>query len=127
MDNLAHVMAVTVANNQIIPCIKVMFGAFRAATQQDASFNVNLSFTYVSGGQHVGPILATQSVARLQFVQPIDAYFARARGLAVDLPSMPDSGTPVVCIATLQYPNREGTPLDCGPADTSTFYPTFGR
>jgi hypothetical protein len=125
MDNLARVMAVTVANNQIVPCVKVLFGAFRAATQQEASFSVNMSFTYVSGGQHVGPIMSSQSVARLTFVQPIDAYFARARGMAVDLPSMPDSGTPVVCIATLQYPNREGTSLDCGPGDTTTFYPTY--
>jgi hypothetical protein len=125
MDNLARVMAVTVANNQIIPCVKVMFGAFRAATQQDASFTVNMSFTYVSGGQHVGPIMSVQSVARLTFVQPVDAYFARARGIAVDLPSMPDSGTPVVCITTLQYPNREGSAQDCGPGDTTTFYPTY--
>ena len=125
MDNLARVIAVTVANNQIIPCVKVMFGAFRAATQQEASFTVNMSFTYQSGGQHVGPIASVQSVARLTFVQPLDAYFARARGVAVVLPSMPDSGTPVVCTATLQYPNREGASLDCGPADTMTFYPTF--
>lgn len=125
MDNLARVIAVTVANNEIIPCIKVMFGAFRAATQQNATFTVSMSFTYQSGGQHVGPIVSVQSVARLTFVQALDAYFARARGLAVELPSMPDSGTPVVCTATLQYPNREGTALDCGPADTTTFYPTF--
>jgi len=127
MDNLARVIAVTVANNQIIPCVKVMFGGFRAATQQEASFTVNMSFTYVSGGQHVGPIASTQSVARLTFVQALDAYFVRARGVAVALPSMPDSGTPVVCAITLQYPNREGVAQDCGPADTTTFYPTFGR
>lgn len=127
MDNLARIIAVTVANNQIVPCVKVMFGAFRAATQQDATFTVNLSFTYQSGGQHVGPINSVQSVARLTFVQPLDAYFARARGIAVDLPSMPDNGTPVVCTATLAYPNREGVALDCGPADTTTFYPTYGR
>lgn len=127
MDNLARIIAVTVANNQIVPCVKVLFGAFRAATQQNASFNVNMSFTYVSGGQHVGPINSTQSVARLTFVQPLDTYFARARGLAIDLPSMPDNGTPVVCVATLTYPNTEGRDKDCGPADTTTFYPTYGR
>ena len=125
MDNLARVMAVTVANNQLAPCVKVLSGAFRASTQQNASYSVNMTFTYVSGGQHVGPIASLQSVARLTFVQPLDAYYTRARGLPVDLPSMPDSGTPVVCVATLQFPNREGNLQDCGPADTNTFYPTF--
>ena len=125
MDNLARIIAVTVANNQLAPCVKVLFGAFRAATQQDASFSVNMSFTYESGGQHVGPIVSTQSVARLTFVQPLDAYFARARGMAITLPSMPDAGVPIVCVATLQYPNREGVLLDCGPADTTSFYPTY--
>ena len=125
MDNLARIIAVTVANNQLVPCVKVLFGGFRAATQQDASFSVNMTFTYVSGGQHVGPIISVQPVSRLTFVQALDAYFARARGNAVDLPSMPDSGTPVVCVATLQYPNREGAAVDCGPADTTTFYPTY--
>lgn len=125
MDNLARIVAVTVANNQIVPCVKVLFGAYRAATQQDASYTVNLSFTYESGGRHVGPIFSTQSVARLVFVQPLDAYFVRARGIAVDLPSMPDAGVPIVCVATLQYPNREGVALDCGPADTTSFYPTY--
>jgi hypothetical protein len=127
MDNLARVIAVAVSNNQIAPCVKVLFGAFRASTQQDASFTVNMAFTYTSGGQHVGPIYSSQPVSRLTFVQPLDAYFARARANVVDLPSMPDNGTPVVCVATLQYPNREGVNLDCGPADTTTFYPTYGR
>ena len=125
MDNLARIIAISVANNQIAPCVKVLFGAFRAATQQDASFTVNLSFTYVSGGQHVGPIMSNQPVSRLTFVQALDAYFVRARANVVDLPSMPDAGTPVVCVATLQYPNREGAALDCGPADTTSFYPTY--
>ena len=125
MDNLARIIAVAVANNQLAPCVKVMSGAFRAATQQEASFSVSLSFTYESGGQHVGPIISVQSVARLTFVQPLDAYFTRARGMAITLPSMPDAGVPIVCVATLQYPNREGTALDCGPADTTTFYPTY--
>jgi hypothetical protein len=127
MDNLARIIAVSVANNQIAPCVKVLFGAFRASTQQAASFSVNLSFTYVSGGQHVGPIISVQPVSRLTFVQPIDTYFARARANLVDLPSMPDNGTPVVCVATLMYPNREGHDLECGPADTTTFYPTYNR
>jgi hypothetical protein len=127
MDNLARVIAVSVANNQIAPCVKVLFGAFRASTQQDASFTVNMAFTYTSGGQHVGPIYSRQPVSRLTFVQPLDAYFARARANVVDIPSMPDNGTPVVCVATLEYPNREGKDLECGPADTTTFYPTYGR
>ena len=38
---------------------------------------------------------------------------------------MPDNGTPVVCVVTLQHTNREGGHLDCGPADTNTFYPTY--
>jgi hypothetical protein len=125
MDNLARIIAVTVANNQLAPCVKVLFGAFRAATQENASFSVSLSFTYESGGRHIGPITSVQSVARLTFVQPLDAYFARARGANIDLPSMPDAGTPIVCVATLQFPNREGVLLDCGPADTTSFYPTY--
>ena len=125
MDNLARVIAVSVTNNQLLPCVKVLFGAFRASLQQNASFVVNMTFTYESGGQHVGPITSVQSVSRLTFVQPVDVYFARARGLLVDLPSMPDPGTPVVCVTTLQYPNRDGVNLDCGPGDTTTFYPTY--
>ena len=120
-------IAVSVANNQIAPCVKVLFGAFRAATQQEASFSVNLSFTYTSGGQHVGPINSVQPLSRLTFVQALDAYFTRARATAVAIPSMPDDGTPVVCVATLQYPNAEGALLDCGPAETTTFYPTYPR
>ena len=125
MDNLARIIAVAVANNQLAPCVKVLSGAYRATLAQDASFTVNMTFTYTSGGVRVGPIVSSQSLARLVFIQALDAYFTRAHGLAVDLPSMPDAGTPVVCVATLQYPNREGTALDCGPADTTTFYPTY--
>lgn len=127
MDNLARIIAIAVSNNQIAPCVKVLSGSFRASVQQGASFSVNLAFTYTSGGQHVGPIYSSQPLSRLTFVQALDAYFTRARGSAVGIPSMPDDGTPVVCVATLQYPSSDGTPLDCGPAETTTFYPTYHR
>lgn len=127
MDNLARIIAISVSNKQIAPCVKVLAGAFRASAQQDASFTVNLAFTYVSGGKHVGPIHSVQPVSRLTFVQTLDAYFTRARANVIDIPSMPDEGTPVVCVATLQYPNRDGGGIDCGPAETTTFYPTYPR
>jgi hypothetical protein len=127
MDNLARIIAIAVSNKQIAPCVKVLAGAFRASAQQDASFNVNLAFTYTSGGQHVGPINSVQPLSRLNFVQTLDAYFTRARAYVVDIPSLPDDGTPVVCVATLPYPNREGGSVDCGPAVTTTFYPTYPR
>jgi hypothetical protein len=128
MDNLARIIAVAISgsNNQLTPCIKVLFGAYVGA-QQGASFAVNLSFTYTSGGTHVGPVLSNQPVSRLTFVQGLDAYFTRARAQPVSLPSMPDTGTPVVCTATLQISNSEGQLVDCGPADITTFYPTIGR
>lgn len=127
MENLARIIAVAVANNQIAPCVKVFAGAYRASLQQEASFSVNLAFTYTSGGQHVGPINSVQPLSRLTFVQALDAYFTRARANVVDIPSMPDDGTPVVCVATLQYPNRDGGHVECGPAETTTFYPTYPR
>lgn len=126
MENLARIIAVAVANKQIAPCVKVLTGAFDAAVQQGASFSVNLAFTYTSGGQHVGPVYSVQPLGRLTFVQVLDAHYTRARGVAVDLPSMPDDGTPVVCVATLQHTSRERT-ADCGPADTTSFYPTYPR
>jgi hypothetical protein len=126
MENLARIIAIAVSNKQIAPCVKVLSGAFNASVQQGASFSVNLAFTYTSGGQHVGPVFSVQPLGRLTFVQVLDAYFTRARGAAVDIPSMPDDGTPVVCVATLQYTSREGT-TDCGPAETTTFYPTYPR
>ena len=127
MDNLARVIAVSVANNQLAPCVKVLSAAYRASLQQAASFTVQMAFTYVSRGVHVGPIYSNQPVARLSFVQSLDAYFTRARGNVVDLPSMPDNGTPIVCVVTLQYPDDTGRNLDAGPADTTSFYPTFER
>jgi hypothetical protein len=127
MENLARIIAVAVANNQIAPCVKVLSGAFNASTQQDASFSVNLAFTYTSGGQHVGPVYSVQPLARLTFVQVLDAYYTRARANVVDIPSRPDDGTPVVCVATLQHTSREGGQVECGPAETTTFYPTFPR
>ena len=127
MNHLTRIIAVSVANKQIAPCVKVLSGAFRASMQQNASFSVNMTFTYVSGGTHVGPIVSSQSVARLTLVQVLDGYFTRARGMLVDIPSMPDRHTPVVCVITLQYPDASGALVDCGPADTTSFYPTFER
>ena len=125
MENLARVIAVNVSRRQLAPCVKVLSGAYRAAVQQGATFSVNMSFTYTSGGAHIGPIFSNQPVERQTFVQPRDAYFTRARGNLVDLPSEPDPGTQVVCSVTLQYPNTEGHNLDCGPSETTTFYPTI--
>ena len=127
MDNLARIIAVSVSNKQIVPCVKVLSVACRASAQQDTSFSVNLSFTYTSGGQNVGPVHSVQPLSRLTFVQTLDAYFTRARANVVDIPSMPDDGTPVVGVATLQYPGRDGAYVDCGPAETTTFYPTYPR
>jgi len=127
MDNLARVIAVAVTNKQLAPCVKVLSAAYRASLQQSASFVVQMAFTYTYRGEQVGPIYSNQPVARLTFVQSLDAYYTRARGTVVDLPSMPDNGTPVVCVVTLQYPDGGGTNLDAGPADTTTFYPTFER
>ena len=127
MDNLARVIAVSVAKNQLAPCVKVLSAAYRASLQQSASFSVQMAFTYTSRGASVGPIFSNQPVARLTFVQSLDAYYTRARASLVDLPSMPDNGTPVVCVVTLQYPDDAGMNLDAGPADTTTFYPSFER
>ncbi len=127
MENLARIIAIAVSNKQIAPCVKVLSGAFNASAQQATSFCVNLAFTYTSGGEHVGPFYSVQPLSRLTFVQALDAYFTRARGAAVDIPSMPDDGTPVVCVATLQYSTREAGTVECGPAETTTFYPTYPR
>jgi hypothetical protein len=121
MDNLSRVIAVTVQPGSIIPCLRINRGIYVASHAHGAKFMLELSFTYTSGGNHIGPVNSTVAVSSTTLRHVLDARNVRAQGPSINIRSQPDKGTPIVCSAKLAIPDESGAHVECGNAGTSTF------
>jgi hypothetical protein len=121
MDNLARIIAVTVQGGQLQPCVLVSRGIYIASHEQGARFHLRLTFTYTSGGQHVGPIAASVPIQSLNFRHALDSRTVRAQGAPISIHGPPDRGTPIVCSAMLMITDANGAHIECGSAETSSF------
>jgi hypothetical protein len=121
MDHLARIIAIRVQPNQIQPCLRILRGIYVASHEHGAKFTLELSFSYTSGGEHIGPIHATLPVGRTTFRHVLDTRNVRAQGPAISIHSVPDRGTPIVCTAKLIILDGSGAQVECGNAATSSF------
>lgn len=125
MDNLAIVDKISLNNGLLIPCIRILRGIQIAARQQNATFVIEMSFRYQSGGREVStellkvPIKATKGVE-----DPTqDPMFCRVRAPDIELRDAPDAGTSFACDATITITQVSGVVTPCSPIDTQVLEP----
>ena len=121
MDNLARIIAVTVQGGQLQPCVLVSRGIYIASHEQGAKFHVQLTFSYTSGGQHIGPINANLPIQSLHLRHALDSRTVRAQGAPIPIHAPPDRGTPIVCSAMLMITDANVAHIECGNAELSSF------
>ena len=120
MDNLASFIALTAggAPNSVVPCIKVLRGIDVASRQQNATFGLQLTLSYLSGGVTVSTPTAHGLIKQSTFHQQLDAMWVDVHTPTIELRQPPDAGTTYSCAVKITITDNAGSVIDVSLLDT---------
>jgi len=112
MDNSARVIAITITPGFIMPCARINRGIDVASRDHGASFYVEITFSWFSGGHPAGPVTHAQTVTSTRYMALLDPMWIRAQGDRVAIPSQPDHGSLVTCTAVVYVNDARGNRIN---------------
>jgi hypothetical protein len=121
MENLASFIALTSGGrpNTVIPCIKVLRGIDVASRQQGATFALQFSIAYQSGGQTVsqsfGGVIKNTTIHN-----QIDNMWTDIHTPTVELRAPADAGTMYDCSVKITITDSAGSVIDTSLLDTQS-------
>jgi hypothetical protein len=118
LDNLARVINLVISAGSMQPCIRVNRSVEIAARQYNASFKVEMSFTYTHNGVVQPAVTSNPLITATTFIAALDTRWVRVRGPAITVLSI-DHGTNVSCSAQLTILDNAGARIEACDAEFS--------
>ena len=124
MDNLASFAALLSGNvpGTVVPCIKILSGIDIASRQQAATFGLQVSFSYRSGGVVVNSAVYGGLIKLSTFHRQIDPMWVDIHTPQLDLRPTPDPGTSFECSVKMTITDAKGAVVDCSVLDTQVLH-----